>query len=60
MPATRIKEGRMNEETPPQGGNEILVVPPESTNREIRDVLVALVQAVTTQMNLNMVPRLIL
>ena len=41
-----------------EGGNEVQVVPLESTYREIIEVLVA--QAMTSQINLNMVPRLIL
>ena len=40
-----------------EGGNEVLKVHPEFTNREIRKALVALAQAVTTQINLSMMPR---
>ena len=39
------------------GGNEVLVVPSELNNREIREALLALARAVTTQSNFNMDPR---
>ena len=40
-----------------EGGNEVPEVHPELTNREIREDLVTLDQAVTTQINLSIVPR---
>ena len=40
-----------------EGGNESLVVPPELTNQEISETLIALARAVTTQENLSIVPR---
>ncbi|TMX05337.1 hypothetical protein EJD97_024185, partial [Solanum chilense] len=74
MASTKLDEGRVNEEVPPQvkqvlqgtqraqgaqgvqlpirgQGNEVIVVPPEMTNREIRDALLTFVRAMTTHVN---------
>ena len=40
-----------------EGGNDFSVVPPD-LSRDIREALLALERAVTTQANLNMVPRM--
>ena len=40
-----------------EGGNEVSEAHPELTNREIREALVALGQAMTTQITLSMMPR---
>ena len=40
-----------------EGGNDVLVVQPKLTNIEIREALLPLAQAVTTQMNMCMHPR---
>ena len=40
-----------------EGGNEVSEAHPELTNREIREALVALGQAMTTQINLSMMPK---
>ncbi|TMX05787.1 hypothetical protein EJD97_024853 [Solanum chilense] len=40
-----------------EGGNDVPVVPLELTNREIREALLALARAVTTQVTLSMKPR---
>ena len=40
-----------------EGGNEVPVVPSELTNKEIREVLMDLPQALGTQINLSMMPR---
>ena len=42
------------------GGNEVLVVPPDMNNGEIRDVLLALDQAMITRVNRDVEPRLML
>ena len=40
-----------------EGGNDVSVVPRELTNREIREALLSLAQAVTTQVNSSIEPR---
>ena len=40
-----------------EGGNDILMFPLELSNSDIRDALLYLVQAMTNQVNLSMVPR---
>ena len=37
-----------------EGGNDILVVPPELSNRDIREALLDLAQVVTSQVDLSM------
>ena len=39
-----------------EGGNEVSVIHPDITNQEIREALRDLAQAVTTQLNLSIVP----
>ena len=41
-----------------EGGNDVQVVPPELSNSDIREALLALARDITTQANLNMVPRM--
>ena len=66
MVARRIKEGgRVNDEIPPRGiqvpiggeGNEVPVVPPNMTNDEIREALLALAQFIATHVNRCVEPR---
>ena len=40
------------------GGNDIPVVPPELSDSNIREVLLALARVMTTQANLSIVPRI--
>ena len=67
----RVDENDVHEEVPPQveqvpqgdqvpivgGGNDVSVVPPEFCNSNIREALLGLDRAVTTQENLSKVPR---
>ncbi|TMX02342.1 hypothetical protein EJD97_021900 [Solanum chilense] len=69
--ARRVEEKDVNDEKPPQveqvpqgdkvliveGGNNIPMVPPELTNRDIREVLLSFARSVTTKVNLSMDPR---
>ena len=41
-----------------EGGNDFLMVSPEVSNRDIREAFVDLARAVTTLVNLSMVPRI--
>ena len=41
-----------------EGGNDVLVVPPELSNSDIKKALLSLALDVTTQANLSMVPRM--
>ncbi|XP_049391309.1 uncharacterized protein LOC125855610 [Solanum stenotomum] len=68
----RVEEKNVNEGVPPQGeqglqggqvpignqGNNVLVVPPDMTNEEIRVALLALARAMTGQANKDVGPRL--
>ena len=38
-------------------GNDVLVVPPEITKGEIRKALITLARALTTHVNMGLVPR---
>ena len=40
-----------------EGGNDISVVPPKLSNSDIREALLALARAMTTNVKLSMVPR---
>ena len=60
-------QGVQGAQAPPQGdlvpnvegGNGVPVVSLDLTNQEIREAFVALAQAVTNQINLSMVPRVV-
>ena len=39
-----------------EGGNDVLVAPPELSSSDIKEALLALARVVTTQGNLSMVP----
>ncbi|TMW97737.1 hypothetical protein EJD97_005056 [Solanum chilense] len=53
----KVPQGSQGDQVPNiEGDNEVPEVHLELTNREIREALVSLAQALTTQMNLNMVP----
>ena len=71
-PARTVEVNEVQEEIPPQveevekvpQGDQVLTVgggdePPELSNRDIIEALLALAQAVTIQANLSMVPRVI-
>ena len=54
----KFPQGSQGDQVPNvKGGNKVLEVHPELSNREIREALVALAQAVTTQINLIIMPR---
>lgn len=61
----QVPQGVQVAQVPPQGdqvpnvegGNDFPVVPPELSNSDIREALLALARDITTQANLNMVPR---
>ena len=69
-PDRRVEENEIQEEIPPQveeveqgaQGDQVPIVGgsydlPELCNRDIREALLALARAMTTQVNLSMVPR---
>ncbi|TMW93482.1 hypothetical protein EJD97_011599 [Solanum chilense] len=54
----QVPQGAQGDQVPiVGGGDDVSVVPPELSNSNIRETLLALARAVTTQENLSKVPR---
>ena len=54
----QVRQGAQGDQVPIGGqGNEVPVVPPDITNGDIRDALLAISRALTTHVNMGIAPR---